>query len=64
MYSINNIERNKMKKLPKKLRKEWWRSLTLDEQVEWRMNLEEEQGRVPDYNKIYSQTLAENNYMK
>ena len=51
-------------KLKKKDRQDWWRSLTLDEQVEWRMNFEEEHGRVPDYNKIYAQTLKENNFMK
>lgn len=48
----------------KKDRKAWWRSLTLDEQVEWRMSWEEERGKIPNYNDIYARTLAEGNYLK
>lgn len=53
-----------MKKFSKRSRRDWWRSLTLDEQVEYVMDKMEEQGKIPDYNKIYSQLIEQNNYLK
>lgn len=53
-----------MYKKSKKDRKIWWSSLTIDEQVEWRMSWEEQRGNIPNYDEIYTKTLKENNYLK
>lgn len=53
-----------MKKLSKSDRKAWWRSLTPEEQTAWRCNKLESLGKIPNWDKEYSQVLKEDNYLK
>lgn len=53
-----------MKKLTKKDRQAWWRSLTAEEQTNYRCKIMEERGVVPNWDKEYTQIIKENKYMK
>lgn len=56
--------RTYMKKLTKKDRQAWWRSLTAEEQTNYRCKIMEERGVVPNWDKEYTQIIKENKYMK
>lgn len=45
-------------------RKAWWRSLTAEEQLEWRCNKFEEEGVPYNRDKEWSKILKENLYLK
>lgn len=53
-----------MTKLTKEKRQSWWRSLTAEEQTEWRCNKMESLGKIPNWDEEYYRVLKENNYMK
>lgn len=53
-----------MKKLTKKDRQAWWRSLTAEQQTDYRYNLMLSKKGVANWDKEYSQVLKENNYLK
>ena len=45
-------------------RRAWWRSLTPEQQADYRCELMERKGKIPNWDKEYSQVLKENNYLK
>ena len=52
------------KKKSKKDGKLWWRSLTAEEQTNWRCDKLESLGKIPDWNKEYNRVLKEGNYLR